>query len=46
MTGHERWRIIYAVSDAERWVWVLGIRHLPPYDYEDLSELVGRLPEA
>lgn len=40
----ERWRIIYAVCEAERWVWVLAIRRRPPYGYDDLAELVARLP--
>jgi len=37
------WRIIYAVSDGEGWVWVLAIRRRPPYDYEDLAEIVAWL---
>jgi len=40
----DRWRIVYAVSDAERWVWLLAIRRRPPYDYEDLPDLASRLP--
>jgi hypothetical protein len=40
----DRWRIVYAVSDAERWVWVLGIYRRPPYNYEDLADLANRLP--
>ena len=39
----ERWRIVYAVNDDEGWVWVLGIRRRPPYDYEDLEALIARL---
>jgi mRNA interferase RelE/StbE len=34
-----RWRVIYAVHEAEGWVWVLGVHRRPPYDYEDLNEL-------
>jgi mRNA-degrading endonuclease RelE of RelBE toxin-antitoxin system len=41
----ENWRIIYAVNDAEKWVWVLAIRQRPPYDYEDLTELASPLSE-
>jgi mRNA interferase RelE/StbE len=37
------WRVIYAVNAAEGWVWVLAVRRRPPYDYEDLGELVARL---
>jgi mRNA-degrading endonuclease RelE of RelBE toxin-antitoxin system len=41
-----RWRIVYTVNDAERWVWVLGIYQRPPYNYEDLASLAGRLPST
>jgi mRNA interferase RelE/StbE len=34
------WRVVYVVSDAEAWVWVLAVRKRPPYDYEDLEELL------
>lgn len=34
--GH--WRIVYAVSEHEKWVWVLKISHRPPYNYEDLVD--------
>ncbi len=36
----ERWRIIYAVSDAEQTVDVLAVRKRPPYDYGDLEKLL------
>jgi mRNA interferase RelE/StbE len=39
----DRWRIVYAVNDADRWVHVLGIYRRPPYDYGDLPELIERL---
>ena len=39
----ENWRIIYAVNDQEKWVWVLAIRRRPPYDYEDLAEFTAKL---
>lgn len=39
----EHWRIIYAVDDTERWVWVLAVRKRPPYDYGDLFDLLRRL---
>ncbi len=38
-----KWRIIYAISTAEDWVWVLAIRQRPPYDYADLPEFASRL---
>lgn len=37
------WRVVYAVSDEEGWVWVLAIHRRPPYDYQDLQELAARL---
>ncbi|MCG8350646.1 MAG: type II toxin-antitoxin system RelE/ParE family toxin [Chloroflexales bacterium] len=39
----DRWRIIYAVNDQDDWVWVLAIRRRPPYDYDDLADLIRRL---
>jgi len=41
----DRWRVVYAVSDAERWVWVLGVRKRPPYAHEDLPSVLERLRE-
>jgi len=38
-----RWRLIYAVNDVEKWVWVWGVRKRPPYDYEDLAEFTRSL---
>ncbi|HSM56742.1 MAG TPA: hypothetical protein VK879_11365 [Candidatus Sulfomarinibacteraceae bacterium] len=35
----DTWRVVYAVSDEEGWVWVLAIHRRPPYDYQDLHEL-------
>jgi hypothetical protein len=40
----EHWRIIYALCDEERWVWVLAVRRRPPYSYAGLPELIARLP--
>ncbi len=37
------WRVVYAVSDADRWIWVLAVRKRPPYDYGDLAELLAAL---
>ena len=39
----DRWRIVYAVSEADRAVDVLAVRKRPPYDYGDLAELLGEL---
>ena len=37
------WRLVYAIHDAETWVWLLALRRRPPYDYDDLADLVGRI---
>ena len=39
----DRWRIIYAVTENEAVIDVLAIRKRPPYDYEDLEELLGQI---
>ena len=39
----DRWRIVYAVTEADRTVDVLAIRKRPPYDYGDLDELQQQL---
>ena len=42
----DRWRVVYAVSDAARLVDVLAVRKRPPYDYGDLANLLGDYPSA
>jgi mRNA interferase RelE/StbE len=36
----DRWRIVYAITEDEKWVDVLAVRKRPPYDYGDLAELL------
>ena len=36
----ESWRIVYLVEDEARLVSVLAVRKRPPYQYEDLDELL------
>ncbi len=36
----DKWRIIYAISEADRAVDVLAVRKRPPYDYGDLLKLL------
>ena len=38
-----QWRLIYAIHDTEGWGWVWGLRQRPPYNYEDLAEMVADL---
>ncbi len=39
----QNWRVLYAINDHEKWVWALGIYRRPPYQCEDLQELVSKL---
>ncbi len=39
----EDWRIIYAIDEETQFVAVLAVRKRPPYDYEDLSDLLENL---
>ena len=39
----DSWRIVYAVDDTFKQVAVLVIRERPPYDYDDLTELLAQL---
>lgn len=39
----EHWRVLYAVNEQDGWVWALGLYRRPPYQYEDLQELVSKL---
>ena len=36
----ESWRIVYAISETDNAIDVLGVRKRPPYDYEDLEKLL------
>ena len=42
----DRWRVVYAVDENWQAVIVLAIRRRPPYDYEDLRELIEGLQES
>ena len=39
----DRWRIVYAVTEADKLVDVLTVRRRPPYDYGDLRGLIAEL---
>lgn len=39
----DKWRVVYAITEAERAVDVLAVRKRPPYDYGDLSALLNEL---
>ena len=42
----EHWRVVYAVDEDWEAVIVLTIRRRPPYDYEDLRDLIAGLQET
>jgi mRNA interferase RelE/StbE len=39
----DKWRIVYAISEAENAIDILAVRKRPPYDYGDLQQLLGEL---
>lgn len=39
----DRWRIVYAITEADKIVDVLTVRKRPPYDYKDVAQLVQAL---
>jgi mRNA interferase RelE/StbE len=46
--GHEvwrirldKWRVVYAVTEADEAIDVLAVRKRPPYDYGDLRSLLA-----
>ena len=39
----DRWRLVYAITEAEQAVDVLAVRKRPPYDYRDLETLLAEL---
>lgn len=39
----DNWRIIYAIRERDRTIGVIAVRKRPPYDYEDLQELLDQL---
>jgi mRNA interferase RelE/StbE len=42
----DRWRIVYAITEADETVDVLAVRKRPPYDYGDLEALLTDYPRA
>lgn len=39
----ERWRVVYLVDEEWSEVGILAVRKRPPYDYNDLTELLAGL---
>jgi mRNA interferase RelE/StbE len=40
----DRWRIVYAITEADEAIDVLAVRKRPPYDYGDLEALLEDYP--
>jgi mRNA interferase RelE/StbE len=40
----DRWRLVYAITEADEVVDVLAVRKRPPYDYGDLEGLLKDYP--
>lgn len=38
-----QWRVIYAIDDEWETITIVAIRRRPPYQYQDLAELIARL---
>jgi mRNA interferase RelE/StbE len=36
----DRWRVVYALENDRSLITILAVRKRPPYDYEDLAELI------
>jgi mRNA interferase RelE/StbE len=39
----DKWRVLYAITEADKTVDVLAVRKRPPYDYGDLEELIEEI---
>lgn len=39
----DKWRVVYLISEAEKTVDILAIRKRPPYDYQDLVNLLSEM---
>jgi mRNA interferase RelE/StbE len=39
----DNWRIIYGIKETDRTIGVIAVRKRPPYEYEDLQELLNLL---
>jgi len=39
----DNWRIVYAITEAEKTIDILAVRKRPPYDYGDLVQLLEDL---
>jgi mRNA interferase RelE/StbE len=42
----DRWRVVYAVTEADKTVDVIAVRKRPPYDYGDLGHLLEEASDS
>jgi len=42
----DNWRIVYAISEADKIVDILTVRKRPPYNYEDLGIILADLEDS
>ena len=42
----DNWRIVYAISEADKIVDILTVRKRPPYNYEDLGIMLADLEDS
>ncbi len=42
----DRWRILYVVDDDWEEIGILAVRRRPPYDYDDLDDLLREIGAA
>lgn len=38
----ESWRVVYVIEEEWKFVTVLAVRRRPPYQYDDLAQLIKR----
>lgn len=39
----DKWRIVYAVNQSTYFIHILTVRKRPPYNYDDLEQLLQQL---
>ncbi len=39
----DKWRVIYVIDKEWDTIVILAVRKCPPYDYQDLTDIIKRL---
>lgn len=39
----DNWRVLYVIDEAWEIITILAVRKRPPYNYDDLRDLLGRM---